>query len=61
MALCKVTFTRVVVLLFLLYLGYNCFIIYSIFRPSECNKSKGSRCILPAYTKDEKLQARTLL
>ena len=60
MAPCKLTFTRVVVVLFLLYLGYNCFIIYSIFRPSECNKSQGPRCILPAYAKDEKLQARSL-
>ena len=58
MALCKVTFTRVVVLLFLIYLGYNCYILYTIFHPPECKKSQGSRCILPVYAKDKPLEAR---
>ena len=60
MALCKVTLTRVVVLLFFVYMGYNCYILYSIFHPPECKPSQGPRCILPAYAKEKPLEARPI-
>jgi hypothetical protein len=41
----------------LAYLGYNLLSFYTIFYPPQCPQSHlMQRCILPAHTKDKKLE-----
>ena len=58
MALCQLTLTRVAVVAALAYFGYNMLTFYSIFFPPQCQSNQIQRCILPAYTKDKKLEVR---
>ena len=56
MALCKISLTRVVVGLALVYLSYNFYAVYSIFYPPFCVSKQKNDCIKPAYTVDTELQ-----
>lgn len=57
MAFCQLTLTRVAIVAALAYLGYNLLSFYTIFYPPQCpNDQLIQRCIVPAHTKDKKLE-----
>ena len=58
MAICQLTLTRVAVVAALAYIGYNMLTFYTIFFPPQCQPNQRDRCILPAHTKDTKLEVR---
>lgn len=58
MAVLGLTFTRVVLGLFLAYVGYNLFTFYLIFNPPQCNRARPTACLTPAYRDNVKLDVR---
>ena len=57
MAFCQLTLTRVAIVAALAYLGYNLLSFYTIFYPPQCPQNQVmQRCILPAHTKEKKLE-----
>lgn len=55
MAVLGLTFTRVVLGLFLAYVGYNLFTFYLIFNPPQCSRARPTACLTPAYRDNVKL------
>lgn len=56
MGFCKVTFSRVVVAVFAVFLAYYCYVIYHIFNPPQCGGGQRQACLVPAYTAAEPLE-----
>ena len=60
MAICQLTLTRVAVVAALAYICYNMFTFYTIFFPPQCQLNQRDRCVLPAHTKDTRLEVSEL-